>query len=819
MDKASYLNAIAPRYSGYQELHVHSVGSFRDAVNEVSDIFDAAEELGRNAVSVTDHGNWTRLFEAMKERTKREKKVLEKKLSQAGVDEKDIKLALKAMGAFDSVRCPNDKMWEFIEKYESAYIATAKEAIQFIPGVEMYECLPVEGDEHRWHILLLAKDWVGAQALFRLCNLAQLNKHNEMPRCTVDTMKLFLGKGSVGHGHVIATSACLSGKISDTLLSGYYLNKKREELVASQEKLTVIPRESIVNAENQIDEMAQNIALLNEELSAAKRLSKRKFETAIKRAQNAYDKAVAKSNPDNLSLFGGQDEAVKVAKEKLDGILAEAKQAENATKRLPELTAEVAQKKEALKKMKGALDDMEKANRPVARVQAKIDAIDAKIEGLGNLYEIAKGYAVEYEEIFGKGNFYIELQDHGLDRELLLRSQLIRIAKETGIPMTVANDVHYKNPEMKRKRDIVAALRFPNLRLEDIANQSGNDQLYFKTDEQMMELFSDVPEAIENTNRIAEACNVFYKKEMHLPEFVDSVNGYSPAQYLRKMAEKNVIVKYPDCKEWTPERQKAFKERLYYELGVIEKMGYSSYISIVEDFIRYTKEHFGPEAVGPGRGSGAGSLVCYLVGITNIDPLRYGLIFERFLNPERVSMPDIDTDFAPSVRDRVIEYVAKRYAYKESYIEELKGTVCAINTEGVLAAKSSIRQVGKVTGVPLATCDKIAKLIPTTVGMTLRKALEESDELAELYKNDAQARALLDDAMLVEGTPVQTGVHAAGVIIADKPISEYAPMFWNDKKNTWVIQFDMVSCESDCGLLKMDVRLVRYRKPPETETR
>lgn len=149
----------------------------------------------------------------------------------------------------------------------------------------------------------------------------------------------------------------------------------------------------------------------------------------------------------------------------------------------------------------------------------------------------------------------------------------------------------------------------------------------------------------------------------------------------------------------------------------------------------------------------------------------------------------------------------------------MKGTVCAINTEGVLAAKSSIRQVGKVTGVPLATCDKIAKLIPTTVGMTLKKALEESDELAELYKNDAQARALLDDAMLVEGTPVQTGVHAAGVIIADKPISEYAPMFWNDKKNTWVIQFDMVSCESDCGLLKMDVRLVRYRKPPETETR
>ena len=804
MNKAKYFEAVKPRYTGYQELHVHSVGSFRDAVNEVTDIFDAAEELGRRAVSITDHGNWTRLFEALKERTKREKKVLEKELSLAGAPEDDVKKALKSMGDFGTIRYPNDNMWSFIEKYESAYIAAANKIIQFIPGVEMYEALPVDGDEHRWHILFLAKDWVGAQALFKLCNLAQLNKHNDMPRCTIDTMKLFLGKGSVGHGHVIATSACLSGKISDTLLSGYYLNRKREDLVASQKKMTVIPRESIENAELQIDEMVQNIAILNEELLEAKRLAKRKFETAIKRAQNAYEKAVAKSNPDNLSLFGSEDETVRVAKEKLDGVLAEAKQAENAAKRVSELTAEVAQNKETLKKMKKALEDMEKANRPAARVQTKIDAIDAKIDSLGDLYEIAKGYAMEYEEIFGKGNFYIELQDHGLKRDFILRNQLIRISKETGIPMTVANDVHYKNLEMKRKRDIVAALRFQNLTLSEVANQPGNDQLYFKSNEQMMQLFADVPQAIENTNRIAEVCNVFYEKEMHLPEFVDTVNGYSPAQYLRKMAEKNVIVKYPDCKEWTLERQKAFKERLYYELGIIEKMGYSSYISIVEDFIRYTKENFGAESVGPGRGSGAGSLVCYLIGITNIDPLKYNLIFERFLNPERVSMPDIDTDFAPSIRDKVIGYVAKRYAYKEDYIEELKGTVCAINTEGVLAAKSAIRQVGKVTNVPFATCDKIAKLIPTTVGMTLKKALEESDELKQLYDSDAQAKSLLDDAMLVEGTPVQTGVHAAGVIIADKPISEYAPMFWNDKKNTWVIQYDMVSCESDCGMLKMD---------------
>ena len=804
MDRAKYLAAIQPHYSGYQELHVHSVGSFRDAVNEVKDIFDAAEELGRRAVSITDHGNWTRLFEALKERTKREKRTLEKTLSLTGTPEADIKKALKVIGDFDSIRCPNEKMWPFIEKYEDAYVMAAKESVQFIPGVEMYECLPVEGDEHRWHILFLAKDWMGAQALFRMCNLAQLNKHNEMPRCTTDTMKLFLGEGSEGHGHVIATSACLSGKISDTLLTRYYLNRKKEELLLSQEKMTVIAPEVIKDAQSKIAEMVENIAIANEDLASAKKLAKRKFDTAIKRAEKAYEKAVAGNNPDVLSMFSADDESVRAAKERLDGVLAEAKASQHAAARLPELTLAVSQKKDALKKMKEALANLEKANRPAARVQAKIDVVDEKIAALGDTFEQAKRYALEYEAIFGKGNFYIELQDHGLDRELLLKEQLIRLAEETGIPMTVANDVHYKDLAMKRKRDIVAALRFPNLTLADIANQVGNDQLYFKSDEQMMQLFVNVPTAIENTNRIAEACNVYYKKEMHLPRFVDTANGLSPAQYLRKMATKNVIAKYPDCKQWTPERQKAFKERLFYELGVIEKMGYSSYISIVEDFIRYTREHFGPESVGPGRGSGAGSLVCYLIGITNIDPLRYGLIFERFLNPERVSMPDIDTDFAPSIRDKVIEYVAERYAYKGEYIEELKGTVCAINTEGVLAAKSSVRQVGKVTGVPLTICDRIAKLIPMTVGMTLKKALKESNELFVLYNEDEQVKMLLDDAILVEGTPVQTGVHAAGVIIADRPISDYAPMFWNEKKNTWVIQYDMVSCEADCGMLKMD---------------
>lgn len=193
---------------------------------------------------------------------------------------------------------------------------------------------------------------------------------------------------------------------------------------------------------------------------------------------------------------------------------------------------------------------------------------------------------------------------------------------------------------MKRKRDIIASLRFPDFRVEDVANHTGNDQLWFKSNEDMMELFKDVPEAIENTNRIAEACNVFYKKEMHLPAFVDEKYHLPPDEYLRKISMDGIRRRYPDYDSWDADRKKVFDDRLEYELGVIKKMGYSSYISIVEDFISWTKAHYSTESVGPGRGSGAGSLVCYLTGITNIDPLRYNLIFERFLNPERVSMPE-----------------------------------------------------------------------------------------------------------------------------------------------------------------------------------
>lgn len=814
----NYLEKIQPKYNGYQELHVHTVGSYRDAANTVKDVFDAAEELGRNAVAITDHGNWTRLFEALRERTKREIKILKQELAALGASEEDVKLISKCMGDFGSVRAPEEKLLPYIKKYEEAFIATSKKSIQFIPGVEMYEGETSPEDAHKYHIIFYAKDWIGAQALFSLCNLAQLNKSNDMPRCTIDTMRLFLGEGSRGYDHVIATSACMSGHISSILLQPFELKQEIDDLIEKQKAMTLVAPSYILAKENNITVLVDDAAKLQKEISESKKIANKKYTTAVIRAQAELDKAISKSTASNQLCMDAaylNDDTVLKVKEKLEALVSEESRAKTIGEQLPKMIDELAERKLGIKEAKEAVKLLEKQNEPIKKLQVKIDALHETIANLPDVYEQAKSLAIQYKEIFGKENFYIELQDHGLIEEYIIRNSLIQIAKETGIPLTVANDVHYKNMDMKRKRDIIATLRWPDLMLAEVENRNGGDQLWFKPNDEMSALFSDVPEAIENTNRIAEKCNVYYKKEMHLPEFTDEKNGLSPSGYLRKISFENIDRRYPQYKSWPGDKKKELTDRIEYELEVIDRMGYSSYISIVEDFIAFAKKTFSPESIGPGRGSGAGSIVCYLTGITDIDPLRYNLIFERFLNPERVSMPDIDSDLAPSIRDKVIDYVAKRYAYKEDYpISELSGTVCAITTEGQLAARSAIRQVGKITGVQYSVCDKIAKLVPMTVGTTLKMAIglslakdgsdQSSAELIKIYNESSEARTLISDALLVEGTPVQTGVHAAGVIIADKPISEYAPMFWNDKKNTWVIQYDMVACESDCGLLKMD---------------
>ena len=408
--------------------------------------------------------------------------------------------------------------------------------------------------------------------------------------------------------------------------------------------MQLVDQSTIDNCEQRIAQLSEQYQKDKAELADAKKLVKKDFTSLIAKASKKLEKAEAKL-PQGQMSFGGMDDGsadaeVEALRKAVEALEQTAELARKYREPLPQMILAVDKEKQELKDAKEALKAFQKQNEPAAKVKAKIEALDEEAQGMGNVYDEAKALAIEYDKILGRGNFYLELQDHGILQESLIRKQLIQISKETGIPMTVANDVHYATPEMKRKRDIIASLRFPDFRVEDVANHTGNDQLWFKSNEDMMELFKDVPEAIENTNRIAEACNVFHKKEMHLPAFVDEKYHLPPDEYLRKISMDGIRRRYPDYDSWDADRKKAFDDRLEYELGVIKKMGYSSYISIVEDFISWTKAHYSTESVGPGRGSGAGSLVCYLTGITNIDPLRYNLFFERFLNPERVSMPE-----------------------------------------------------------------------------------------------------------------------------------------------------------------------------------
>lgn len=640
-----YFENIKNCCSGYQELHVHTVNSLRDAANTVQDVFDAAEELGRNAVSITDHGNWMALFAALKEQTKREKKILKEELSRLGICDAEIEAILKTMGAFDTVRNPNNKMIPFIEKYEEAFVNTAKKSIKFVPGIEMYEGEMKDNDTSHHHIVFYAKDWEGMKALFLLCNFAQLNKYKDMPRCTLETMKTFLGPGTPGHNRVIATSACMGGHMQNILLKPFRLQEKLRELSEKKEAVSCVSEETLVHLQESLNAKKTELQIKNEELKQVKKLVNKlvSSENAVLRTQKALSNAEHKYGGKILqsTLFGSTEKDARLiaAEEKHLAAVRQREACFEAKKKLPILQEETKNLSEQIKIGNKTYRDLVQKNAPAQKITEKIKEVKAEYESLDNVYEKAKELALQYESILGKGNFFIELQDHGIFEETIIHDDLIRIAKQTNIPLTVSNDVHYKNPSMQRKRDLIAAMRFPDTKLEDISERQGNNQLYFKSNEQMAKLFCDVPEALDNTSLIANSCNVFYTKEMHLPTFEDQKWGLSPANYLRKITTDNINVRYPDFDSWSANKKTDFNNRVDYELSVIEKMGYSSYISIVEDFISYAKNNFSSDSVGPGRGSGAGSLVCFLTGITNIDPLKYNLIFERFLNPERVSMP------------------------------------------------------------------------------------------------------------------------------------------------------------------------------------
>ena len=400
------------------------------------------------------------------------------------------------------------------------------------------------------------------------------------------------------------------------------------------------------------------------------------------------------------------------------------------------------------------------------------------------MYEEACRSARHYEQIFGKGNFFLELQDHGIPTQKTVNQGLMRMSRELSMDLVATNDIHYILAEDAAPHDILLCIQTGKKVSDENRMRYEGGQYYVKSEEEMRALFPYAQEAIDNTHKIAERCNVEIEFGVtKLPKY-EVPEGYDSWSYLNKLCQDGMAKRYPND-------DGTLQERLSYELGVIHNMGYVDYFLIVWDFIHFARSH--DIMVGPGRGSAAGSIVSYCLEITNIDPVRYDLLFERFLNPERVSMPDIDIDFCFERRQEVIDYVVEKYG---------KDQVVQIVTFGTLAAKGVVRDVGRVLDLPYARCDAIAKMIPGDLGMTLDKALKQSPDLREAYQSDDEVRYLIDMAKRLEGLPRHTSMHAAGVVIGQRAMDEFVPLS-RASDGTITTQFTMTTLE-ELGLLKMD---------------
>lgn len=400
------------------------------------------------------------------------------------------------------------------------------------------------------------------------------------------------------------------------------------------------------------------------------------------------------------------------------------------------------------------------------------------------MYEAGCEAAKRYEGIFGKGNFFLELQDHGIPEQKYVNPQLIRMSQELGIDLVCTNDVHYTYAQDADAHDILLCIQTGKKVTDENRMRYDGGQYYLKSPEEMAELFLYAPQALENTCKIAERCNVEIEFGVTKVPHFEVPQGFDSWTYLNHLCNEGMKRRYPDADEEK-------KKRLEYELSVIHKMGYVDYFLIVWDYINYAKTH--GIAVGPGRGSAAGSIVSYCLGITDIDPIKYSLIFERFLNPERVSMPDIDVDFCYERRQEVIDYVVEKYG---------KDCVVQIVTFGTMAARAVIKDVGRVLDLPYAMVDNIAKMVPREIGITIDKAIQENPDLRNAYENDAQVHDLIDKSKRLEGLPRHASMHAAGVLISQKAVDEYVPVA-TGSDGAVVAQFVMTTLE-ELGLLKMD---------------
>ena len=749
-----------------ENIHIHSVQSIFDGAGEPKALVKKAKKMGAEFFALTDHGTMTGIFDA----------------------------------------------WDQCEK----------EGIPFIPGVEAY----VESDVERpYHFILLAKSMEGYRGISKACTAAETNIDSQgRPVMTKKLLADLFSPNSKYHGEVIATSACILGELGQIILTNSNLDA---EVKKATEKMSELPNPEdpkylkFLEKKEQTDKEA---ARVEEELKNLKAIAKAPYKkrfsvTEKKMLAAGIDAKAAKDSYATCKIpegYKADDYDEKLFKEMQASKEAPAK-ITTLEKQLKELKAAVKSNKEIYDKATAKFGKYE-------TLKAQIDELKSRFKPIEELQNACELQMLVYSHIFGKDNYFVELQYHGMPEEKVCYTALAKIAKKNGIPVVASNDVHMIEKDDVHKRELIRAKRFN--KYED-ASES-DKELYMKTDDELREALlkilpeTIVNEAISNISVIGHACKVERKKEGYYPVF-PLPNGVTADEEIRRICYENIEKRYPNREGWTEEHEK----RLEYELGVICKMGFSDYHLIEQDIVevahllgkvpseklseapldkeelrKWCKEndYTVGMGVGIGRGSAAGSLVCYLLGITGLEPLKYGLIFERFLNIERVSMPDIDTDFEPEVRKVLVKYVQHKYG--EEY-------VCGIMTKGTSAAKASIRNCARFLGDKnfgdgkhyMALGDQIAKLIPSKPGITLSDCEEQ---LNEKFGANKEAMQIINDAKLVEGVYTQVGIHPAGVIISDKdPIAEHMPLMWDSEAGMMKTQCNMIQAEK-LGLLKMD---------------
>lgn len=733
-------------------LHVHTEDSRKDSVAKLSDILAKAKEYGAPKIAISEHGVLT-----------------------------SIELAK-----------------DLSKKYD----------VEIIPSVEAYCANENSELSLRKHAVLMAKDEIGYRAICLAVTASNANLDSRgFPLMDNEILMNHFGKGSIGHGHVIATSACMNGVIAAILLMNTAVQKEIEKVQQKKEELYNPNSPVYKSACEKINALEEQMKVINDEIKVADKLSKRPFIAKEKALKTAEGKPEYEAKKAQLEAEKQETEDAKIRVEMLKQKKAEMKIEQtslNATKKLFEG------------------DNMSRWNE----YNRKIEVLSKDILTDEELYEKGKNEAKRFAEIFGEGNFYCELQYHGIEEEAKVMPIIAKIAEELNLPVVAANDVHMVDgsADSIKARQLIRSLRFN--KWEDLMD--GDTELYIKTDDEQIEWLEKilpaetVKKAMDGIRTITEQCHVEFTKGLHYPKFVSDVENEDAVARLRRLSIEGIEWRYANREGWTKEHE----ERMEYELDIITKLGFCDYLCIVEDFLTYgrllgkidindaryladpyninllkelAEENVGL-GIGPGRGSAVGSLVCYLIGITGIDPMKYDLIFERFLNVERVSMPDIDSDFKTDIRNKVLDYVKHKYG---------EDAVCCIMTRGTQAAKASIRNAARLLGSELhddtkhylSLGDQIAKTVPSDVGTKLSDCEEK---IVNQFGDNRHAMTILHNAKLMEGSFVNIGMHAAGVIISDNgDVKQYMPLMYNTEKEQWMTQCEKDPCEA-LGMLKMD---------------